>query len=80
MPEYDLYVLCAECGNFHDALMTVTLEKSFKVRLTRDVYENEIPTEFNDAIADCRCPTTGRVLPEQDPGEMLLVKVSRLLP
>lgn len=79
MPEYALYLLCAECGTFHTVPMRVVLEKSFEICLLRDVYDGEIPNEFYEAICDHECPTTGKALLRQDPGEMLLVAVAKFL-
>lgn len=50
MPDYDLHVLCFECGNFHDVVMRVSLEKSFEVCVVSDIYDGEIPHSA-DAIA-----------------------------
>jgi len=52
MPQYDLHVLCSECGKFHDVLLRLSLDQSFEVRNVRDLYDGEIPPEFYAAIAD----------------------------
>jgi hypothetical protein len=76
MPEYDLCILCSQCGSFHDVLVRVSLEESFELRLVSDVYGAAFPPHFREAICDHECPTTGRALGQQDPGEMLLVAVA----
>ena len=75
MPEYDLCILCSQCGSFHDVLVRVFLTESFELRLVSDVYGPAFPAYFLEAICDHECPTTGRALGQQDPGEMLLVAV-----
>ena len=77
MPEYDLCILCSQCGSFHDVLMRVSLEESFELRLVSDVYGAAFPPHFRAAICAHECPTTGRPLEQQDPGEMLLVAVAK---
>ena len=77
MPEYDLCILCSQCGSFHDVLVRVSLEESFELRLVSDVYGDAVPSESCEAICDHECPTTGRALGRQDPGEMLLVAVAK---
>src|SRR6266496_650752 len=47
MPEYNLYLLCAECGRFHCVPTGVSLEQSFEISLAHDVYKGEIPAEFH---------------------------------
>jgi hypothetical protein len=77
MSEYDLFLLCSECGSFHDVLVRVSLEESFEICLVSDVYDGEIPLEFYSASRNLKCSTTGKVLRPQDPGEMVLVVVLR---
>ena len=77
MPEYELCILCAECGRFHDVLLRVALEEVFETRLVRDVYGANLPPEFRAAISNHECPTTGTELSQQDPAEMLLIAVGK---
>jgi hypothetical protein len=79
MPDYDLFLLCAECGNSHDVLVRVSLEKSFEISFVSDVYDGAIPIEFYAASCDQKCSTTGKVLPQQNPGEMVLVAVHKVI-
>jgi hypothetical protein len=75
MPQYDLHVLCLECGNFHDMLLRVSLDESFEVRNLSDVYDGKVPPEFYAAIAGQSCPKTKRLLSCQSPDQMVLVAV-----
>jgi hypothetical protein len=75
MPQYDLHVLCLECGNFHDMLLRVSLEETFEVRNLSDIYNGKVPPEFYAAIAGQNCPKTRRLLSNQNPDQMVLVAV-----
>jgi hypothetical protein len=77
MPEYELFILCAECGRFHDVLLSVFLEEVFEICLVRDVYGTNFPPEFRAAISNRECPTTGTALSQQDRAEMLLIAVGK---
>ena len=63
MPEYDLYLLCAECGSFHQVPIPVSLEESFETRLVRDVYDGEISLEVHEAICDYEFAITSALQP-----------------
>jgi hypothetical protein len=80
MPQYDLQILCSECGNFHDMLLRVSLEESFEVRNLNDIYNDRIPPEFYVAIAGQMCPTTKNLISKQNPDRLVLVAAGRLLP
>ena len=77
MPEYDLHVLCLECGSFHDALFRVSVEQTFDVRRVSDVYQEKVPLMFYQAIAGIQCPTTRETLKQENPEMMVLVAVGR---
>jgi hypothetical protein len=77
MPQYDLHVLCPQCGGFHDALARVTLDATFDVRRVSDVYQGNIPLQFYQAISQIRCSTTDKPVKREDPDMMVLVAVGR---
>jgi len=80
MPQYDLHVLCPECGNFHDVLLRVSLEESFEVRNLSDIYGGKVPPEFYAAIAGQTCPTDRKLISQRNTDQMVLVAVGRSLP
>jgi hypothetical protein len=80
MPQYDLHVLCPECGNFHDVLLRVSLEESFEVRNLSDIYGGKVPPEFYAATAGQRCPTDRKLISQRNTDQMVLVAVGRSLP
>ena len=80
MLQYDLYVLCPECGDFHDMLLRISLEESFEVRRLSDVYGGKVPPEFHAAVSEQTCPTTGELIKQRNPDQMVLVGVGRWLP
>ncbi len=75
MPQYDLHVLCSECGKFHDVLLRLSLEQSFEVRNVRDLYNGAVPPEFYAAIAEQECPVTRKPFRKPNPDLMVLVVV-----
>jgi len=77
MPEYDLYVVCAHCRHFHDALLRVSLEKDSGVLRVSDVYKKNVPPHFYQAIAQIRCPETNKPANQKDLHMMVLAKVGR---
>jgi len=77
MPQYDLQILCHDCGSFHDALLRVTLDEAFEVRRVSDVYQHAIPLDFYQAIAQIHCPTTNKPVVHNKPDMMILVAVGR---
>jgi len=77
MPRYDLYILCPDCGKFHDALARVTLDESFEVRRVSDIYQQAIPLEFHQAIAQIRCSKTDERVEQKNPDMMVLVAIGR---
>jgi len=80
MPQYDLQILCSECGNFHDMLLRVSLEESFEVRNLSDIYNGKVPPEFYAAITGQTCPTTEKPISKQNPEHLVLVAVGKWLP
>ncbi len=77
MPQYDLHILCQDCGSFHDAFLRVTLDESFEVRRVSDVYPQGIPLEFYQAIAQIHCSKTDRRVEQKSPELMVLVAIGR---
>ncbi len=77
MPQYDLHILCPNCGNFHDALIRVALDESFDVRRVSDIYQQGIPLEFYQAIDQIRCSKTDRRVEQKMPELMVLVAIGR---
>jgi len=77
MPQYDLHILCPNCGKFHDALTRVTLDESFDVRRVSDTYQQGIPIEFYQAIAQIHCSKTGEQVEQKNPDMMVLVAIGR---
>lgn len=75
MPQYDLQILCSECGNFHDMLLRVSREESFGVRNLNDIYNNKVPPEFYAAISGQQCPITGEAIGQLRPDQMVLVEL-----
>jgi hypothetical protein len=73
MRQYDLHVLCADCGQFHDASHRVWLAESFDVRIVSDLYAMQPPDEFYKAIAQIICPRTGEPVRQTRPDMMVLV-------
>jgi hypothetical protein len=80
MPQYDLHILCSECGNFHDMLLRVSLEESFDVRNLSDIYNGNVPPEFHATITGQTCPTTKKLISKQNLDRLVLVAVGRWLP
>jgi len=78
MPQYDLHILCHDCGDFHDAFVRVTLDDAFDVRQVSDIFPQAVPLEFYQAIAQIHCPTTEKPLKQQNPDMMVLVAVGWL--
>jgi hypothetical protein len=84
MPEYDLHILCRDCGGFHDTLVRVTLNHTFDVRRVSDIYPETIPLEFYQAIAQIHCSVTKKPVKPGNPDTMVFVaanlaqKVTRL--
>jgi hypothetical protein len=58
MPQYDLHVLCPDCGGFHGARVRVSLAETFDVRRVSDVYHGKVPLEFQPSITEMRCSIT----------------------
>ena len=79
MPQYDLHILCPDCGDFHDALVRVTLDDAFDVRRVSDIFQQAIPLEFYQAIAQIHCPATENPVKQEKPDMMVLVAVERWL-
>jgi hypothetical protein len=77
MPQYDLYILCPNCGAFHDALTRTTLDATFDVRRVSDVYQGNVPLQFYQAIAQIHCSTTAKTVKREDPDMMVLVAVGK---
>jgi hypothetical protein len=77
MPQYDLHILCHECGAFHDAFVRITLDHAFQVRRVSDIFQETIPLEFYQAIARIHCPTTENPV-QENPDLMVLVAVGWL--
>src|SRR6266404_9549729 len=77
MPKYDLYILCRNCGNFHDALTRITLDESFDVRRVSDIYPQGIPLEFYQAVAQIHCSATNEPVEHDKPDMMVLVAAGR---
>jgi hypothetical protein len=75
MPQYDFHVLCRECGNFHNMLLRVSREESFEVRRLIDLYDGQVPPELYAAISGQYCPTTGKLIHQLEPDQMVLVAV-----
>jgi hypothetical protein len=77
MPQYDLHILCSNCGAFHDALDRVTLDATFDVRRVSDVYQGNVRPQFYQAIAQIHCSTTDKPVKQDNPDMMVLVAVGR---
>lgn len=77
MPDYDLHILCPDCGNFHDALTRITLDEPFDVRRVSDIYPQGIPLEFYQAVAQIHCSATDKLVNQENPDMMVLVAVGR---
>ena len=77
MPQYDLHILCPNCGKFHDALTRVTLDESFEVRRVSDIYQHGIPLEFHQAIAQIHCSKTDKPVEQKNPDMMVLAAIGR---
>jgi hypothetical protein len=75
MPQYDLHILCSDCGAFHDALVRINLDDAFQVRRVSDIFQETIPLEFYHAIAQIHCPTTENPVKQENPAMMVLVAV-----
>jgi hypothetical protein len=77
MPQYDLHVLCADCGQFHNARHRVWLAESFDVRCVSDFYPLQAPDEFYQAIAQIFCPISREPVRQTRPDMMVLVAEGR---
>lgn len=77
MPQYDLHVLCPQCGGFHDALTRVTLGATFDVRRVSDVYQGNVPLQFYQAVAQIHCATTDKPVEQENPDMMVLVAAGK---
>ena len=77
MPEYDLHILCHDCGGFHDTLVRVTLNDTFDVRRVSDIYPQTIPLQFYQAIAQIHCSATKRPVKQGSPDTMVFVAANR---
>ena len=77
MPQYDLHILCPNCGKFHDAFTRVTLDESFDVRRVSDIYQRGMPLEFYQAIAQIHCFTTNKPVDQENPDMMVLVAIGK---
>ena len=77
MREYDLYVVCAHCRHFHDALLRVSLEKDSGVLRVSDVYHGDVPLYFYQAIAEISCSAVHKPVNQRDPHMMVLAEVGR---
>ena len=80
MPQYDLHILCSECGNFHDMLLRVSREDSFEMRNLDDLYDGKVPPEFYAAIEGQPCPITRKLINKQNLDHLVLVAVGTRLP
>jgi hypothetical protein len=72
MPQYDLHVLCADCGQFHNTRHRVWLAESFDVRCVSDLYPMQPPEEFYEAIAQIVCPRSQAPVRQTRPDMMVL--------
>jgi hypothetical protein len=77
MPQYDLHVLCSDCGRFHDARHRVWLAESFDVRCVTDLYPGQVPDEFHQAIGQMLCPTSKQPVRQTRADLMVLVAEGR---
>ena len=77
MRQYDLHVLCADCGQFHNARHRVWLDESFDVRSVSDFYPIHVPHDFLQAIAEIPCPITGEAVRQTRADMMVLVAAGR---
>jgi hypothetical protein len=73
MPQYDLHVLCPDCGGFHGARVRVSLAETFDVRRVSDVYDGKVPLEFQLSTAEMRCSITHNPVDRERPDLMVLV-------
>ena len=75
MLDYDLHILCSHCGSFHDAFVRVPREETFEVLRVSDVYGNNVPPYFYQAISELRCPNTNELVNQTNPDLMVLAQV-----
>ena len=66
MQDYDLYVFCPHCESFHDAFLRVPREETVEVLRVSDVYQENVPLYFYQAVAELPCPKTNKQIKQKD--------------
>ena len=69
--------ICPHCKAFHDAFVRVSLDDGFEVLRASDVYGENIPAYFYQAVSELRCPNTNEPVNQKDPHMMVLAEVGK---